>query len=88
MPAENTEQPELSEEAKIRKLLNIEGRFTKIFISPFAFTILYVENRKLSQRAPSPSDFRLLNYFWIHFTCGFDIRDYGCERVNKELLLK
>ena len=43
------------------------------------------------QRAPSPSDFPLLNYFWIYFTCGFDIRDslfgslvthYGSERVN------
>ena len=42
------------------------GVFTCAF-NPFA--------SKLFQRAPSPSDFPLLNYFWIYFTCGFDVRD-------------
>ena len=60
---------------------------------PFRYhNFLDVEYRKLFQRAPSPSDFPLLNYFWIYFTCGFGIRDglfgslvthYGPERVKQ-----
>ena len=54
------------------------------------FSIL---SRKLFQCAPSPSNFHLSSYFWIHITCGIDIRDlfgslvthYRLERVNSVL---
>ena len=63
--------------------------------NPFA-TIICRKSKVIFQRAPSPSDFPLLNYFWIYFTCGFDIRDslfgslmthYGPERVKETVEL-
>ena len=62
-----------------------------VLFNPFT-SIIYVENQKLFQRAPSPSDFPLLIYFWIYFTCSCDTRDslfgslvthYGRERVKR-----
>ena len=58
----------MPKKSKLRKEKVINPLTTIIFVK--------VENRKLFQRAPSPSDFPLVKYFWIYFTCGFDIRDF------------